>query len=300
VKSGLPDFILIGAAKSGTTSLYHYLKQHPGIYMSPVKEPKYFSLVGSQLDFSGPGDTLIQRGTTTTLEDYRQLFEDAPAHSLCGEASTIYLDDPQAAARIMEAIPQAKLMVVLRHPADRAYSAYMHLVRDGWEQLGFEEALKAEQQRREDNYYYYWRYQDRGFYGRALQEYYKLVPREQIKVFLHEDLEADPHRLLAEMFAFLGLETDCVVDVSARHNRSGIPQNAALSKTLTGSHPLKQVLKTLIPERLGHRLVSKIQAATLKRPPLREETRRRLIEIYRQDINLLSELIDRDLTHWLV
>lgn len=300
MKSGLPDFILIGAAKSGTTSLYHYLKQHPGIYMSPVKEPKYFSLVGSQLDFSGPGDTLIQRGTTTTLEDYRQLFEDAPAHSLCGEASTIYLDDPQAAARIMEAIPQAKLMVVLRHPADRAYSAYMHLVRDGWEQLGFEEALKAEQQRREDNYYYYWRYQDRGFYGRALQEYYKLVPREQIKVFLHEDLEADPHRLLAEMFAFLGLETDCVVDVSARHNRSGIPQNAALSKTLTGSHPLKQVLKTLIPERLGHRLVSKIQAATLKRPPLREETRRRLIEIYRQDINLLSELIDRDLTHWLV
>lgn len=299
MKKGLPDFFLLGAAKSGTTSLYHYLKQHPKIYMSPVKEPKYFSLVGRTIDFAGPGDESIKKGTVTTLKEYTQLFCEAPADSLTGEASTIYLDDPKAADRIAEAIPGARLLVVLRHPAERAYSAYLHLVRDGWETLAFEDALTAEQQRRIDNYYFYWRYQARGFYGRALSEYYQRFPAEQIKIFLYEELEADPLRVLAEMIAFLGVEPDACIDVSARHNRSGIPRNASLSKALTGSHPLKQALKAIIPEGLGHRFVSKIQGANIRRPSLKRELRRRLTETYRDDIKLLSDLIHRDLSHWL-
>jgi hypothetical protein len=102
----LPNFFIIGAAKSGTTSLYHYLRQHPEIFMSPVKEPRYFALAGHPLDFRGPGDERLRQLTTTTLDAYLQLFAGVRNEPAVGEASVLYLHHEDAAEAIAHHVPE--------------------------------------------------------------------------------------------------------------------------------------------------------------------------------------------------
>lgn len=295
-----PNFFVIGAGKSGTTSLYHYLKQHPQIFMSPVKEPKYFAFASKELNFTGPGDQRVVPQTTTTIEAYLDLFKDAGDEPIIGEASTVYLNTGETARRMAEQVPHARLVAVLRHPADRAYSAYMHLRRDGYESLEtFAAALDAEPQRIREGYYYHWHLRTRGYYGRQLQAYYEQFPRNQIKVYLFEDFFDQPYRVLADIFQYLGVNDSFRPDISARHNQSGIPRNQSVQNFLTKPHPLKEWVKRFIPERIGHRMISVMQRGVVATPGLAPEIRARLTEEFREDILLLQDLIQRDLSHWL-
>ena len=167
----LPNFLIIGAAKAGTTSLYRYLEQHPEVYMSPVKEPKFFALGGERLDYRGPGDEARMRGASvTSLEDYRELFRGVSTETAVGEASTLYLYSERAAARIKHHVPDVKLIAVLRNPVDRAYSDFLHLVRDGIEPLtDFPQALEAEESRIRSRWAPMWHYRRRGFYHPQLK-----------------------------------------------------------------------------------------------------------------------------------
>lgn len=295
-----PNFFVIGAGKSGTTSLYHYLKQHPQIFMSPVKEPKFFTLASQELKFNGPGDERIIPETISSEEAYLALFRDAGEAPVLGEASTLYLSSEGTAENIAKRVPQARLVAILRHPADRAYSAYMHLRRDGFETLeSFQAALDAEPERIRQGYYYHWHLKSRGFYGRYLKTYYDRFPREQIKVFLYEDFKSSAQDLLTEIFHFLGVDDSFHPDVSAYHNQSGIPRNQAVQNFLTKPHPLKERLKRVIPERIGHHLISSLQPRLVSKPGLPPEIRSRLTEDFREDILLLQNLIERDLSSWL-
>ena len=123
----MPNFLLIGAAKAGTSSLYGYLKQHPQIYMSPIKEPRFFALEGETLNFNGPTRGINQT-SINTLEAYSQLFQKVTTEKAIGEASTIYLSSPKAPERIKHYLPDVKLIAILRDPSERAFSSYMHLV----------------------------------------------------------------------------------------------------------------------------------------------------------------------------
>src|SRR3712207_4104321 len=129
----LPNFLVIGAMKSGTTALYYYLEQHPEIYMSPVKEPNFFSQENA-------ADTVTHIGT------YEQLFKGASGKKAIGEASHSYLYEPRAAAEIRRYVPKVKLIAILRNPIDRAYSHFLHMVRSGTEPLDdFAQALREEE-----------------------------------------------------------------------------------------------------------------------------------------------------------
>lgn len=296
-----PNFFLIGAAKAGTTSLYYYLKQHPQVFMSPVKEPKYFALAGHPLDFTGPGDARIQPQTTTTEDAYLALFSEAAGQPVLGEASTLYLGDIEGTARrVAERVPEARIAAILRHPADRAFSAWMHLRRDGFETLeSFQQALAAEPERIRQGYYYHWRLRNRGFYGRYLQDWYDAFPREQIRIYLYDDLNASPLGLTADLFRFLGVDDSFRPDVSARHNQSGLPRNQQIQNFLTKQHPVKEWLKRFVPERLGHRLISMVQPGLIATPAMSAETRAQLTADFREDILRVQDLVRRDLTHWL-
>lgn len=296
-----PNFFLIGAAKSGTTSLCYYLKQHPQIYMSPVKEPKFFALAGHPLDFTGPSDARIRPQTTTTEDAYLALFSEATDQAVRGEASTLYLGDIEGTAgRVAERVPEARIVAILRHPAERAFSAWMHLRRDGFETLdSFERALDAEPERIRQGYYYHWHLRSRGFYGRYLQDWYDAFPREQIRIYLYEDLNAAPLGLTADLFRFLGVDDSIEPDISARHNQSGLPRNQQLQNFLTKRHPLKEWLKRFVPERVGHRLISMVQPGLIATPRMSPEVRAQLTAEYREDILRLQDLIQRDLSHWL-
>lgn len=301
----LPDFLVIGAGNSGTTSLYHYLDQHPEIFMSPVKEPKFFALEGGLPDYRGPGDRWVLTQTdanraVTNLEEYKALFGGVRGEKVAGEASPAYLCNPEAPGRIRHYLPQAKMIAVLRDPSQRAYSAYMHQVGDGRETLPFPEALDAEGWRTRENWAPGWRYTSEGFYHQALSRYGDAFAEGRLRVYLYEDLVEDPARLMRDVFGFLGVDETFVPDISRRFNPSGVPKSRMITTLLKRPNPLREALKPLLPKGFRRRLSEGLHGRNLApAPPMDAETRRRLVELFREDVSKLQDLIGRDLSAWL-
>lgn len=296
----LPNFIVIGAAKSGTTSLYHYLAQHPEIYMSPVKEPRFFALEGHSLDFPGqPVPPSVRTTTRTTLESYEQLFAGVRSERAVGEASVIYLPHPRAPEAIARRIPDVRLIAVLRDPAERAYSSFLYQSLVGYETCAeFEEALAVEPERIRDDWPWWCHYRDQGFYHRHLSRYLERFDPDQIRLYLYEDYSRDPHAVLADLFRFVGADDSFRANVATRHNPSGRARSRRAQTFLNYPHPAKEALKTAVPERWRRRLITMLQSANLERPPMRPETRAELVAGYAEDVGRLETLLGRDLSHW--
>jgi hypothetical protein len=291
----LPNFLIIGAAKAGTTAICDYLKQHPQIFISYIREPHFFAFEKDAIDFRGPGDHKIHQHTITDFAAYQSQFESAAGKIAIGEGSTTYLYSPQAPARIKATLPEVKLIAVLRNPVDRAYASYLHLVRDGQEQLEFVQALQAEETRIREHWMPLWHYQQRGFYDQQLRRYYDLFRPKQLKIYLYEDLSHSPEGLLKDLFGFLEVDDTFAPDVFARPNISGIPKNQVLHWFLTQPNPIKSLLRPLLPDQVRQN----IHLGNLEKPQLSPEIRQSMIEVYREDILQLQTLIQRDLSGWL-
>ena len=295
----LPNFLIIGAAKAGTTALYHYLKQHPQVYMSPKKETNFFAFEGQEISFSGPGDEKISESSVTTLEAYAEQFEAASDEVAIGEASPWYLYSSQATDNIRRHIPHAKLITVLRNPIDRAFSSYLHVVRDGRESLTFEEGLLAEEERIERGWEYIWHYQHTGFYAAQVERFLKVFPREQLRYYLYDDFVEDPALFVKDVCEFLEVDTDFVVDTSFRPNATGIPKNWLLGRLLIKPNALRSAARYVMPKQLRYNVSQRINQRLLVKPSLKHETRERLLCRYRDDILALQDLIERDLSAWI-
>jgi hypothetical protein len=174
----LPSFIIVGAAKAGTTAIYHYLRQHPQVYLTPLKETNYLALAGQKLEFCGPGDDdYVNRLSVTDEDAYRAQFADVRDEIAVGEASPLYLYAPHAAERIRNVVPDAKIIIILRNPIDRAYSAFLHLVRDNREcHRDFALALSKERERIEAGWEHIWHYIAMGRYLEQVQRYFDAFP----------------------------------------------------------------------------------------------------------------------------
>lgn len=194
----LPDFIIGGAPRSGTTWLYELLDRHPCVHMAkPVRpEPKFF-LVDEEHD----------KGLTYYSERW---FRDVPRDVVAGEKSANYLESRLAASRIAEALPQVKLVFALRKPADRARSNFLWSVKNGLETLDFDSALRAEQAREavyppDLRYSRPFSYFSRGLYAELLRPYFDLFPRERILVVRFDDIAERPHDVAYRVHTFLGV-----------------------------------------------------------------------------------------------
>ncbi|WP_256759521.1 sulfotransferase domain-containing protein [Cohnella sp. WQ 127256] len=200
----MPDFVIIGAQKAGTTSLYHYLNQHPVIAGAVVKEVHYFDL-----NYDKPREWYLQF-FPSLLEKKRRLT---------GEASPYYLFHPLAARRLRETLPDAKIIVILRNPIDRAYSHYHHSVRNLGETLTFEQAIACEEVRlmgmlekfREDPYYFneshqHHSYLSRGIYVDQLEEWHRYCPSEKILILSFEDFFGGLPDSMRKVTDFLGVQ----------------------------------------------------------------------------------------------
>lgn len=298
----MPNFLIIGTQKAGTTALYYYLKQHPQIYMSSLKEPHFFALEGQKLDFRGPHEQEeINSISVTDIEAYRALFQGVLDETAIGEASAMYLYSSKAPERIHHYIPDAKLIAILRDPAKRAYSSFSQMTRDGRESLtSFAQALQEEEKRIRHHWVPIYYYQQMGFYYTQLKRYFDTFGQDQIRVYLYEDLNTKPGSVLQDIFRFLGVDHTFAPDTSLRHNVSGIPKNKVLHTFLGNQYPIKSLFKPLIPERLRQRLVVSLQNLNLeKSPSLSPELRKQLVNVYREDILKLQDLIQRDLSEWL-
>jgi hypothetical protein len=205
----LPNFLIIGAAKSGTTALYRYLYDHPEIYMSERKELHYFSYPETSKLTKGPHT--YKRLSVSTLDEYMTFFDGARDEIAIGEASPSYLYLPGTAERIKNLLPEVKIIAILRNPVERAFSAYMHARRDGWEPLGeFASALEEEEMRISDHWDIIWHYKHMGFYHEQLTRFFALFSSWQIKVFLYDDLILNAPAFFNELFQFLNV-TDSFV-----------------------------------------------------------------------------------------
>lgn len=300
----MPNFLIIGAAKAGTTALYSYLNQHPQIFMSPNKEPHFFAFEGEKISFSGTAGEKewLNCNAITDIETYRLQFRDVSKQIAIGEASALYLYIPKAPERIRHYIPEVKLITILRNPAERAYSAFLFQRRDGLEPNNdFAQALKEEKHRIKTNWVPIYFYQEMGFYYTQLKRYFDLFDPNQMRVYLYEDFRKSPQNTIKDILNFLELDDSFVPNVTAKHNVSGIPKNKALHSFLRAEqHPLKSILKPFIPKQLRRNVMLSLHNSNLeKAPPLSQSIRQQLNNVYKEDILKLEDLLKKDLSIWL-
>ena len=301
----LPNFLIIGAAKAGTSALFHTLRQHPQVYMSPYKEPKFFAFESpEELTFKAADGGSAPVNFTAVLErsKYEQLFDDARGELALGEASPQYLYVEKSPSRIRALAPQMKLVVILRNPIERAYSSYLHLIRDGLEPLDFGAALDAEPERLAQNYGFLYRYTDMGFYTDQLARYDEAFPRDQLLVLLHDDLRSDPAATYRRLFQFLGVDDSFNPPTSEEPNRSGVPRNRALHRLLNPSATVKRRLWDAVPRPLAEpllRMQTRVVNRNLERQPMPEPQREWLRDVFRDEITRLERRLETDLSHWI-
>lgn len=296
----LPTFLVIGAMKAGTTALYGMLDAHPEVFMSPVKEPNFFAFAGRDLNFQAPIDRRpdgVNHTSVTDRDAYEALFAGADPQQPRGEASHTSLYWPDAAENIRRWVPDARLVAILRHPVERAYSEYMHFVRDGDEPIrDFGAALDAESERIAAN----WalgRYVDRGRYDEHLARYLDRFPRKQLLVILHDDLVADPEGVASRLFRHIGADPSVDPALERRVNASGVPQNRWLHRALTGLQPVREALAPVLPDALVN-AANALKNRNLDKPPMDVAVRARLEDTFRPHVRRLEALLDRDLSVW--
>jgi hypothetical protein len=293
-----PNFFLIGAQKCGTDALYAALKQHPNIFMSPQKEPAYFTMDGALPEFRIPTPGYRHR-LVYDREKYLALFADAGDHPVIGEASAIYLSSyfpARTAARIAAAAPHARIAALLRQPADRAYSAHaFYRARDLEPIADFRAALAAEEERIRTREIPDIRHRANSMYYANLTPYFDVFPRAQIRVYLHDDLLENPRRVLRDLFEFLDVPDQPDITLP-RTNVTWLNRSQALWRFLERPTPRQMRLRRRIPAAIAQRL---LRWNRFRPPPLDPALRRSLTNEFRTDILRLATLIDRDLSHWL-
>ncbi|MDJ1185321.1 sulfotransferase family protein [Roseofilum casamattae] len=299
----LPNFLLIGAAKSGTSSLYYYLKQHPQVYMPASrdqKEPDFFALEGEDINRIGPYGTHTMTNAITDLDNYRALFDGVTNEKAIGEASTSYIYSEKAPERIHNYIPDAKLIAILRNPVDRAFSHFLFSMSNGREPIpDFAKTLDAEEERIAKGWSFQWHHKRRGFYSVQLKRYFDRFDRDRIKVYLYEDLRNDPTGLTKDIFQFLEVDDNFVANVKKKHNPTQVPKNQTVNTLLNRPNPLKAIAKTILPKDFRKNLADRLKQKNLGKPELSAKLRRELTKDYRDDILQLQDLIGRDLSSWL-
>lgn len=273
----LPNFLVIGAGKAGTTSLYRYFLQHPDVYMSPVKEPSFFC----------DEDELMNLPAIRSRHAYERLFAGVNGERAIGEASPKYLNTIAGVDRIHATLPGVRLIVSLRNPADRAWSSFLQRSQNATEMRTAEETLLPGNFSFESSFYY-----------PRLRRYFDRFPGEQIKVILFDDLTARTRDTMRELFRFLEIDPDTEVDTSVRHNPAITPRFRRLNYLIAAAFRL---VRPFTPEALlfkgyGRRLRQPLFRAPDPFPPA---LRRRLLEQYRDDILATGDLIGRDLSRWL-
>jgi hypothetical protein len=294
----LPNFLLIGAEKAGTTSIHNYLRAHPDVFMARVKEPLFFAFEGRTVAFKGPGDEEFNRRIITAPEAYQALFAGAERYRAVGESSATYLYYSQSPERAAQYVPNAKLIVVLRNPADRAYSNFLHGIRAGKEHLDFGAALKAEPERMASGWSPFFSYRAKGWYHAQLGNWMNYFPPDRFLFFLYDDLRARPLEVMRRIFEFIGVNPDFRPDVEVQYNVSGKPLSPWFHELIKGNTTVHALARSVLPAKLRARLKADITRWNLARPSLAPHLRAGLLAQYAPDLAKLGPMIGRDLSDW--
>lgn len=267
----LPSFLVIGAVKAATTWLTVQLQENPGIFM-PNPEPHFFS-------------NEYHRG----LDHYRHLFSAAAPGQLIGEKSADYLAHPEAPHRAAELLPKARLVVLLRDPVERAYSDYKMLYRRGTIRGLPDEWLRPGSSQT--------RFLEGGRYAHHLRRWLDHFDHSQLCALLYDDARTSPRETLATVCSHIGIASNYSERIGSKAVNNGSARLLPLGvrKWLAPLKPFAQPLRGTA----GFEKVRGLLAREVRYPPLLPETRARLREFYARDVEQLTEMIGRDLGHWL-
>ena len=292
----LPNFLCIGAPKSGTTSLYDVLKQHKDVFLPSFKEPHFFD-----------SDESWNKGVVW----YQSSYYSKASHQCVGDFTPTYLSNNLAPSRINEVLGnQVKFVVILRNPIDRAYSHYLHTKRDQHEDLSFEEALEGEEQRLK-NYIKVndhvsmirYAYQEQGMYAKHLERYFKLFDRGQFYITTFDDFVCKQEQVIKEICSFLGLKEQEGMQYVLQSNVSSEARSVALKNLIKKPSIIKKLAKWLVPSfAIRQKLRNYVQALnnkSIEKKPLSEIDRKNCYQRYfKQEIQSLEDLLSINLTHW--
>jgi hypothetical protein len=295
----MPDFLLIGAARAGTTAIYSYLRQHPQIFMTRGKEPNFFAFEGETLNIQGPGADYINN-SISEMSDYNALFSEAPESAICGEASPLYLYSDRAPENIHKYIPNAPLMVVLRNPIDQAFSHFLYATKQCIEtETDFTQALLLEDKRLAAGWQPLFGYSTFPRYADQLNRFFKYFPKEQMLIRTYEDFQKSPEILLKDMFEFIGADPEFKPDMSRKLNAGGVPKNQTFQNFLMKSNPITRAIGVVVPQELRLRIRDKLAQRNLAHPEQIPDAAREILHSRLDDqISTLEEMIGRDLSDW--
>ncbi len=311
----LPTFLIVGAVKAGTTSLHEYLQQHPEVYMSPVKETNYFSDADMLIEhfnvdyrqdvnidlkkyLAGDMKNKIHIAHVRSWEDYQLLFKNVEHQKAIGEVSNSYLYCSSTAGNIKTKLPDVKIVMILRNPVERLYSQFlMNLKLGKIAEKNLLKEIENDQQKKIKGWGVSHLYLEVGNYYAQVKNYYDQFPVEQIKVILYDDYKKDPKAAMKDLFSFLQINPDFEIDMSRRYNEAGMPRFGKMNYWLTqiGVYGLvKRIFSSGLKEKLKSLIYTKENI-----PTITPAEKKYLRDYYREDVQQLASLINRDLSGWL-
>jgi hypothetical protein len=295
----LPNFVVVGAAKCGTTSLFHYLRQHPAIFLPTQKELHYFAYVQLSRNAGGPGGGRTLAFACATREEYETHYRGAAGHQAIGEVSPSYFYFAEVSENIKAELGGPRIVILLRDPVEKAYSQYMHLVRDNLESLPFFEGLMAEPDRAASGWPAMWRYAESSLYSQRVRKYLEVFGAERVKIFLFEDLVRNPGRVLGTLYEFLSTGPGGEVDTSRVYNRTGPPRSRLLADLLARPNPVTAAARRWLPEDLRDRVKNAmLNLNTGRKDAIDDSSRAYLRAYFADDVQELERLLGRQLG-WL-
>jgi len=295
----LPDFLLIGAAKAGTTALFRAISRHPQIFCSSIKEPRFFAFEGDAPRFTCPVSAAYLSKHVGSLSDYQALFSSCPPEMRSGEAST-YLSYPSAPQKAARHVPQARLIAILRHPVERAFSQWLHLLHEGKEPCDdFESAWMAEAERMARGWAPLYQYRDRGFYGQALERWLQFFPREQLLILFYEDWLEKPAACLELVCRHLGVDILENPLVTKENVSSRQPRWPWLHHRMQEDNVLRRAAQRLLPLAVRVAITKPLQSLNLvPGPRLDRALRSKLASTFDDDLSTVESIAGRELGAW--
>ncbi|MEP2023978.1 MAG: sulfotransferase [Reichenbachiella sp.] len=293
----VPNFLIAGLPKCGTTSMHHYLKHHPQIFLPSQKELHYFTHDILSKNVQGPRDAAVNKYHAANWDQYAQFYSFVDKEIAIGDVSPSYASYPECFPIIKEKLGQVKVIVLLRDPINRAYSNYLHLVREKREKLSFEQAMSEEENRQKQGYSDFWRYAYNSTYSDKVQAIKDSF--DEVLVIPFELFVADKYNQLTRIFKFLGIQSDFIPpNIEERFNEGGTYQDNAITSFLHGHSPVKDFIKKVIPvdySSFKAKILSKFRKAN---PQLQDDTIRKLIPFFKSDVLRLKKELGVDISLW--
>ena len=292
----LPNFLVAGATRSGTTSLYYYLKQHPEVSFPKLKEPRYFSSINLKLPQKGPGDETVDEKLVLNFDDYCDLYKDIE-NKRVGDASSEYLyHHDTSASEILQKLGDIPIIIILRNPIERAYSAYNNLIRDGREYLSFEDAIEKEPNRIKKNWDMMWAYLGVSMYYEQVKTFKATFTN--VKILIFDEFIENTQDSLKDIFNFLKIDGNFIPLTDTVYSHSGAPSNKFIGWLTSRKNKIFYPLRKFMLRNIPRKYMERLSKVFFKKPKSTVKLKKEILKIIKEDILKLEKLINKNLDNW--